>query len=378
MRSYELFGESLPSMALARAAALASRDKVVADVRSAAEAAADRLEAQIAGYVRPSWPCTATPAGSWCSPPRRRRTWSAPLARRLGFDHVVATRYATQTGADGVERYTGGLDGGFVWSIGKLRAVRRWAEAQGVDLSQSWAYSDSIYDLPLLGAVGHPTAVNPDARLLATAVDAALAGTAPGRPAGVPKMLGVEPLDLMKVFFGRVSFPYARFDIAGAEHIPRHGAAIVAANHRSYFDVAAYGLTVFEAGRRPRGIAKKELVDAPVIGPMFRAFGAIRVDRDQQGAGRRPTRRPSRRSAPARCSSSARRGPFLAARRSSTPSCGERPEQPDWPPLPARRSSRWACGAASRSGLGRRASPTSRTCCRHRRSGCASGRPSSG
>ena len=52
---------------------------------------------------------------------------------------------------------------------GKLEAVKAWADQHGVDLADSYAYSDSIYDTPLLSAVGHPAAVNPDPRLLAFA-----------------------------------------------------------------------------------------------------------------------------------------------------------------------------------------------------------------
>ncbi len=51
-----------------------------------------------------------------------------PLAERLGFDDVVATRY----GVDGDGRYDGTIDGEFVWGRGKLAAVRAWAEAGGV------------------------------------------------------------------------------------------------------------------------------------------------------------------------------------------------------------------------------------------------------
>jgi putative phosphoserine phosphatase / 1-acylglycerol-3-phosphate O-acyltransferase len=282
---YELLGETLPSMALARAAALASRDKPVSEVLRAAELAADRLERQVAGYVRPLLAlhrdagrvlvlATTTPADL-----------VGPLAGRLGFDDVVATRYATHVTGDGVERYTGGLDGEFVWSTGKLRAVRRWSADHDVELSESWAYSDSVYDLPLLSAVRHPTAVNPDARLLVVASARRWPVLHLDAPAGVPKLLGVEPLDVVRLFANRWMFPYARFDIAGTDNVPRHGSVLVAANHRSYFDVAAYGLTVFEAGRRPRGLAKKELIDAPVIGPLFRAFGVIRVDRDTTEGG---------------------------------------------------------------------------------------------
>ena len=85
-----------------------------------------------------------------------------PLADRLGFDDVVATRY----GVDGDGRYDGTIDGEFVWGKGKLRGgAGLGRRAGGVDLDESWAYSDSYYDDPLLGAVGHPVAVNPDPRL---------------------------------------------------------------------------------------------------------------------------------------------------------------------------------------------------------------------
>jgi putative phosphoserine phosphatase/1-acylglycerol-3-phosphate O-acyltransferase len=99
----------------------------------------------------------------------------------------------------------------------------------------------------------------------------------------VPKVLGAEPMDALRLLSRLTNIPFARFDIGGTEYIPRHGPAIVAANHRSYFDVTAYGLTVFEAGRNPRGLAKKELFDAPIIGSLVRASGAICVDRKRSG-----------------------------------------------------------------------------------------------
>jgi putative phosphoserine phosphatase/1-acylglycerol-3-phosphate O-acyltransferase len=72
---------------------------------------------------------------------------------------------------------------------------------------------------------------------------------------------------------------YARFDIAGTQHIPERGAAIVVANHRSYFDGTAMSLTIARRGRSPRFLGKKEVFDAPVIGPIMLAMGGIRVDR---------------------------------------------------------------------------------------------------
>jgi HAD superfamily hydrolase (TIGR01490 family) len=64
---------------------------------------------------------------------------------------------------DGV--YTGRPAGPFTYKEGKAQEVRALAAAEGIDLTASFAYSDSASDLPLLRAVGHPVAVNPDAAL---------------------------------------------------------------------------------------------------------------------------------------------------------------------------------------------------------------------
>ena len=279
MRVYEVAGESLPSMLLARASALAARGKDVGQVDAAARIAARQLADRVAPWAA-SLLATHRAAGrplllATTSP----RDLVAPLADRLGFDDVVGTRWATEVGADGRLRYTGGIDGPFVWATGKLSAVRARAAQMGVSLADSWAYTDSVYDLPLLLAVGHPTVVNPDPRLLAVATLRRWPIVHLDAPPGVPKVLGLEPLDAARLLLPRRAFPYARFDIAGTEHIPRRGPVIVAANHRSYFDVVAVGQAIFDAGRHPRGLAKKELFDAPVIGQLMRAFGAICVDR---------------------------------------------------------------------------------------------------
>ena len=83
-----------------------------------------------------------------------------PLARAVGMTGGVGTRLAT---ADG--RYTGELDGPFVYGEGKVEAVRALAQERGYDLRLSYAYSDSASDVPLLELVGHPVAVNPDREL---------------------------------------------------------------------------------------------------------------------------------------------------------------------------------------------------------------------
>jgi len=61
--------------------------------------------------------------------------------------------------------YTGELDGPFCYGPGKVEAMQALAAEQGLELDRCWAYSDSASDLPMLQAVGHPVAVNPDAKL---------------------------------------------------------------------------------------------------------------------------------------------------------------------------------------------------------------------
>jgi HAD superfamily hydrolase (TIGR01490 family) len=86
------------------------------------------------------------------------------LAHVFAFDGGIGMRSEVR---DGV--YTGRPDGPFTYREGKATAIREVAGREGYDLAQSWAYSDSESDLPMLRAVGHPVAVNPDSELLRVA-----------------------------------------------------------------------------------------------------------------------------------------------------------------------------------------------------------------
>jgi len=83
-----------------------------------------------------------------------------PLAISLGMTHGIGTRGQVE---DGV--YTGELDGPFCYAEGKVEAITQIADEEGYDLRLCYAYSDSASDLPMLSAVGHPVAVNPDSKL---------------------------------------------------------------------------------------------------------------------------------------------------------------------------------------------------------------------
>ncbi|MDR2564782.1 MAG: HAD-IB family hydrolase [Bifidobacteriaceae bacterium] len=82
-----------------------------------------------------------------------------PIGAMLGADHCLATRMEVKDG-----RYTGGADF-FNYGPAKVEAITALAEREGYDLAQSFAYSDSITDLPMLEAVGHPAVVNPSRAL---------------------------------------------------------------------------------------------------------------------------------------------------------------------------------------------------------------------
>jgi HAD superfamily hydrolase (TIGR01490 family) len=84
-----------------------------------------------------------------------------PLVEYLGADDCIATRGAV----DAEGRYTGELDF-YAYGPAKAEAIRERAAREGLDLAASYAYSDSITDLPMLEAVGNPVAVNPDRELL--------------------------------------------------------------------------------------------------------------------------------------------------------------------------------------------------------------------
>ena len=88
------------------------------------------------------------------------------LARVLAFDGGIGTRSESVDG-----RYTGRPAGPFTYREGKVLSMREVAARDGIDLSRSYAYSDSESDLPMLRAVGYAVVVNPDAVLRRIALD---------------------------------------------------------------------------------------------------------------------------------------------------------------------------------------------------------------
>jgi len=267
-------GENVFSMSLVRAAAMVAKGWNQEQVQAAGRRAVSALCELVAPFAPQHLALfrengyqlvltTATPLDM-----------VAPFAEAMGFDGAIATAYETRDG-----HYTGRLFEGFVWGTGKLKAVKEWASKHSVDLAQCHACSDSTFDVPLLSSVGSPHAVNPDPTLTILATARRWPVEYWDRPPGVPSVLGFEPYHMLRPFVRTLSFPYARFDIAGVENVPARGPVLLASNHRSYFDVAALALVARAIGRPVRFLGKKEIFDAPVVGTIARAVGGIPVDR---------------------------------------------------------------------------------------------------
>ncbi|CAB4338953.1 unannotated protein [freshwater metagenome] len=75
-----------------------------------------------------------------------------------------------------------------------------------------------------------------------------------------------------------------KFSIAGQENVPRHGGAILAINHIGYLDFALAGTAVLPAKRFVRFMAKKEIFDNKLAGPLMRGMHHINVDRSSGSA----------------------------------------------------------------------------------------------
>jgi HAD superfamily hydrolase (TIGR01490 family) len=82
------------------------------------------------------------------------------IAKRLGFTGALGTVAEVRDGM-----YTGNLDGNLLHGQEKAIAVRKLAQIENIDLKNSYAYSDSHHDIPLLEAVGKPRVINPDTPL---------------------------------------------------------------------------------------------------------------------------------------------------------------------------------------------------------------------
>jgi putative phosphoserine phosphatase/1-acylglycerol-3-phosphate O-acyltransferase len=228
------------------------------------------------------------------------RYQAEPFARDLGIEHVLCTRLEVEKGI-----FTGRVVHPTCYGKGKADVARRLAAENDLELEQSYFYTDSHEDLPLLEIVGHPRPLNPNRRLAQIAkerswpvrrfrsrgtpsvgevvrsalvygsvVPAAWAGLA----AGLLNRSRREGVNVAGSIWGDLATSLAGVDlrVEGEEHLWSSRPAVFLFNHQSGIDAL---LMVKLMRRDVTGVAKKELRANPIFGPMFRAGGVVFVDR---------------------------------------------------------------------------------------------------
>jgi putative phosphoserine phosphatase/1-acylglycerol-3-phosphate O-acyltransferase len=226
-----------------------------------------------------------------------------PLARDLGIEHVLCTRLEVRDG-----RFTGAIEPPLCYGEGKLEAARGLAATRGLDLCESFFYTDSDEDLPLLEQVGRPRPTNPNRRLAAIAVrrgwpvrtfrarglpgvtdvvrtSLAVASLAPslllGVPAGVLEGSWRQVINLAATTWGELGTALAgiRLSVTGEAHLWSHRPAVFIFNHQSAIDVLILCKLLH---RDFVGISKQENRRNPIFGPFFALAGTVFIDRSNR------------------------------------------------------------------------------------------------
>jgi putative phosphoserine phosphatase / 1-acylglycerol-3-phosphate O-acyltransferase len=224
-----------------------------------------------------------------------------PMADDLGAEHVLCTELEV---VDGL--VTGRVAGSPLWGLGKARAVRALAEAEGLDLPASFSYSNGDEDVMFLESAGHPVAVAPQRGLSAEAhrrgwpvLDCVPRGGRPspvemlrtvgfygGFAAAVGAGIGVgllrgskrEFLDVATALGSDLSLGLAGVTVevvSGAEYLSTRPAIFVF-NHQSKIDP----IVVMKLVRgKFTGVAKKEAKNIPGFGQLFQLADVAFVDR---------------------------------------------------------------------------------------------------
>ncbi len=223
-----------------------------------------------------------------------------PIAKDLGIRHVLCTRLEVKNG-----KLTGEVLKPTCYGEGKATHAREFAAHHRVDLEQSYFYSDSDEDLPLLAIVGKARPTNPNSRLREIAVkrgwpmrsftsrgtpgpteiirtSLAVGGLVPALALGLPAFLldgsWRRTINIAANVWGEIGTALAGVDVQveGEDNLWSHRPAVFTFNHQSGIDM----LLLCKLLRRDFvGIAKKEVRRNPIFGPIFTLAGAVFVDR---------------------------------------------------------------------------------------------------
>jgi putative phosphoserine phosphatase/1-acylglycerol-3-phosphate O-acyltransferase len=228
------------------------------------------------------------------------RYQAEPVAKELGIEHLLYTRLGVE---DGI--LTGKVVKPTCYGEGKAAAGRSLASKYDLDLEQSYFYSDSDEDLPLFELVGRPRPLNPNRKLAQIAKErqwpvrrftsrgtptfgdvvrtGLLYGSlAPsvgfGVAAGLLNRSKREAVNVMGSVWGDLAASAAGIDlrVEGQEHLWSDRPAVFIFNHQSGLELV---LMLKLLRRDFTGIAKQELRQNPIFGPLFSAAGVVFVDR---------------------------------------------------------------------------------------------------
>jgi len=223
-----------------------------------------------------------------------------PVARDLGIGHVICSRYEVR---DGV--FTGGIERPLCFGEGKVLAAEDLAGRFGVDLDQSFFYSDSDDDIQLLERVGRPQPLNPTTRLTEIAERrgwpirrfrsrgqpgvfdlvrsvAATLSLVPSAVAGLPiwALTGSqrEARNFATSLFADVSSALIglKLVVRGEQHLWAQRPAVFVFNHQSKADVVIIARLL---RRDIAGVGKKEIRNIPIIGRTMELAGTVFIDR---------------------------------------------------------------------------------------------------
>jgi putative phosphoserine phosphatase/1-acylglycerol-3-phosphate O-acyltransferase len=223
-----------------------------------------------------------------------------PAARDLDIEHVLCTHLEVEKGM-----FTGKVIRPTCFGQGKVTAAETLVEEFGVDLDQSYFYSDSDDDIQLLERVGNPRPLNPNKKLLAIAENRGwpvrrfasrgdtsisdwirsllVPGTLVGSfLAGIPiwALTGSKRDALnfsVSVFADTASALIGlNLRVKGEEHLWSHRPAVFIFNHQSNVDMVIIARLL---RRDITGVGKREIRDMPVIGRVMEAAGVVLIDR---------------------------------------------------------------------------------------------------
>ncbi|MFN2375798.1 MAG: HAD-IB family hydrolase [Candidatus Binatia bacterium] len=228
------------------------------------------------------------------------RSQVAPVARELGIEHIFCTELEVKDG-----KLTGDIVRPACYGPGKAEAARRFAAKHGVDLAESYFYTDSDEDLPLLLLVGKPRPINPSRRLQSIAAkrvwpvrtfssrgmpsvtdvvrtSLSVASVVPSFLLGVPAAVldgdFRQAVNLAATTWGELGTALAGIHVTveGEEHLWSRRPAVFIFNHQSGIDP----LLICKLLRRDFvGISKQEVRAIPVLGQLFELAGTIFIDR---------------------------------------------------------------------------------------------------